>query len=270
MHNRSPISTFNNPFKHTWCDRLVPENVFTGCGLDCFTLCFFRFLSLRRASSDNLNSESVGVQGNFMGSPEFWHREVLFAVTLFLGQAFWVSASDDETHLSESELVSSRSIQSVFCSQVFPQDNGALVTPRHFSFLPCSDLTVLSFLATKQLRDPEVRKSFWITTFGYTEPSDLHALPFSKMFTLSIFSLIPLRKASTTGLVFGVWSGIFFLLTFFGEDTFFSKRSAHKTDGPIPASFTFPLSGEHNTVLSLWPRCKREKTRQIIHNIGKK
>lgn len=257
MYSGSLISTFNDPFKHTWCDTLAPENGFTGYGLDCFILCFFHFLSLQRASSDNLNSESVGVQGNFMGSPGFWHRDVLFAVPLFLAQAFRVSASDDETHLSESELASSRSIQSVFCSQLFPQDNGTRVTPRHFSFLPCSDLTVLSFLAKKQLRDPAVIRSFWITTFGYNEPSALHTLPFSKMFTLSFFSLISLQKASTTGLVFGVWSGIFLILTFSGEDIFFSKCSARKTDSPIPASFTFPLSGEHNTVLSLWPRSKK-------------
>lgn len=266
MHNGSLIFTFNNSFKHTWCDTLVPENGFTGCGLDCFILCFFLFLSLRRASSDNLNSESVGAQGNFMGRPGFWHGGMLFAVPLFPAQGFRVSASDDETHLSEFELVSSRSIQSVFCSQLFPEDNGALVIPRHFSFLPCSDLTILSFLAKKKLWGPGVTRSFWITTFGYNEPSALHALPFSKTFTLSFSSLTPLRKASTIGLVFGVWSGIFFLLTFFGGDIFFPKCSVHKTDSPIPASFTFPLSGEHNTVLSLWPRSKKEKTRQIIHN----
>lgn len=97
-----------------------------------------------------------------------------------------------------------------------------------------------------------VAKSFRITTLGHAEPGALHTALSSNMFTLPFFS-IPLWKASNIGLVFGVGSGIFFLLTFFAGVVCFSKHSARRTGSPIPASFTFPVSEEHNTLLSLWP-----------------
>lgn len=172
-------------------------------------------------------------------------------------QAFQIPTSGGETHLSDSQLESE--IDTVI--PLFPTISIRQCCPPYTQTLLISSLLwpgSLFVLVKECMRDPAVTRSFWTITIGSNEPRALLTLPSSDMFTLS-FSSILFPKIPTTGLIWClVWH--LFLLTSFGEDEFLSKPSVRKTESPTPSSFTFPLSGEDSTVLSLWPRSRKEKT----------